>query len=68
MSVTGFPPPDRSELVRERRPSWPAFRLAPCCGANDLIRLHRPPLVRWLFPMKQLYLCPHCGSRVFYKR
>ena len=56
------------DLVRQLRQPRAAFHLAPCCGANDLIRLHRPPLLRWLFPMRQLYRCPHCGSKVFYKR
>lgn len=51
-----------------RRTSQPAFRLKPCCGAKDLVRVHRPLLLRLLAPARQLYVCPHCGAKVFYKR
>lgn len=49
--------------------SWRTLRLSPCdCGPRDLVRLRRPEWLRWLFPTRRLYRCPHCGTTVFYGR
>jgi hypothetical protein len=48
---------------------WQKFRFTPCaCGTGDLVRLRRALWMRWLFPRKRLYQCPHCGIAVFYGR
>jgi hypothetical protein len=45
------------------------FRLGPCgCNALGFLRLHRPAWLRRLFPTRQLFQCPHCGARLFYRR
>jgi hypothetical protein len=52
-----------------RRHAWRLFRFTPCaCGVRDLVRLRRPAWMRWLFPRKRLYRCPHCGAAMFYGR
>ena len=46
-----------------RRHLWQLLRFSPCaCGPRDLVRQRRPAWMRWLFPRKRLYHCPHCGA------
>ena len=63
MAVTSHP----REGAREH--FWQVLRLSPCpCGPRDLVRLRRTQWLRWLFPRRRLYQCPHCASIVFYGR
>lgn len=55
--------------ARPRPYLWRMLRLGPCgCDALDYLRVHRPAWMRRLFPTRQLFRCPNCGARLFYRR